>query len=286
MESTENKYFVYALLDPRKEGNFVFDDYSFKYKPFYIGKGHGNRPNYHLKLYKKDSNKKKINKIKSILNSKKEPIISKIYVELFENDAYEKEKFVINTIGLEQLTNICEGGKGRDSNSLLGKKNPMFGLKRPKWLIEKMQKERAKTNGKNKGKNLEEIYGVEKAKEIRIKLSNSRKGKSWEEYFGVEKAKEVREKRSKERKDIIVSNETRKKLSIIANNEQIKEKKRVGLLKYRENIFNEIFSEYNKKIEELINLGYKKHEIYNRLSNNLSRYMTYKIYNKILNEKL
>jgi len=36
-----NNYYVYALLDPRKNGPFKFDNIVFDYEPFYIGKGKG-----------------------------------------------------------------------------------------------------------------------------------------------------------------------------------------------------------------------------------------------------
>ena len=53
MEITmEKKYYVYAYLDPRENGEYNFGNYSFKNKPFYIGKGKdgSNRLEKHLKL--------------------------------------------------------------------------------------------------------------------------------------------------------------------------------------------------------------------------------------------
>ena len=58
MEITmEKKYYVYAYLDPRENGEYNFGNYSFKNKPFYIGKGKdgSNRLEKHLKLIKEQN---------------------------------------------------------------------------------------------------------------------------------------------------------------------------------------------------------------------------------------
>ena len=39
----ENRFYVYALLDPRKPGAYEYEDICFLYEPFYIGKGSKNR---------------------------------------------------------------------------------------------------------------------------------------------------------------------------------------------------------------------------------------------------
>jgi hypothetical protein len=41
-------YFIYCFLDPRKPGDFIYDDLKFDYEPIYIGKGKGIRPKRHL----------------------------------------------------------------------------------------------------------------------------------------------------------------------------------------------------------------------------------------------
>lgn len=145
----ENKFYVYALLDPRIPGEFNYDDMFFNYIPFYIGKGCGKRAEQHVKLSYKNQNYHKDNKIRKILKLGLQPIIIKIRTELNEKDAYYLEKTIIQKIGLDNLTNVTEGGIGRDSQSMVGDKNPMFGKKRPKWIIKKMV-EASKENYENK----------------------------------------------------------------------------------------------------------------------------------------
>lgn len=153
MEVT-NKYYVYAYLDPREKGEYNYGNYKFNYKPFYIGKGYGERLNKHLEFVKyknKDvtNNNYKFNVIKQILNSKLEPIIIKIVEGVTNNVANDIEKLLIelmkfryNNTGI--LTNISIGGLGGDTftnnpNKELirekhklnaqGKNNHMYGLR-------------------------------------------------------------------------------------------------------------------------------------------------------------
>lgn len=113
-----NKYYVYCLLDPTKKGEYLFDDILFEYEPFYIGKGSGNRIDQHFipAQLKRDKNKSKVNKILKIINLECEIIKYKLYENLYETDALEKEKNLISLIGRKDLhkgtlTNLTDGGE-------------------------------------------------------------------------------------------------------------------------------------------------------------------------------
>ena len=98
----KNKFYVYALLDPRKPGVFTYDDMLFEYEPFYIGKGCGKRAEQHVKLSSKNKNEHKDNKIRKILKSNLKPLVIKIKENLIEIDAYLLEKDIIKIIGLNK----------------------------------------------------------------------------------------------------------------------------------------------------------------------------------------
>jgi len=75
-----NKYYVYAYLDPKKSGEFIYGSYKFDNEPFYIGKGCGSRYLRHLKC--NEHNHIKNNKINKIKSSGDSPIIIKILEKL------------------------------------------------------------------------------------------------------------------------------------------------------------------------------------------------------------
>ena len=74
----QNKFYIYVYLDPRKPGNFKYGGYTFKYEPFYVGKGQNYRYKEHLyeSYNKKDNNSHKCNIIRKIKRlTGKNPII-------------------------------------------------------------------------------------------------------------------------------------------------------------------------------------------------------------------
>jgi len=178
----ENNFYIYVYLNPLKPGKFIYWNcglgIEFDYEPFYIGKGHNNRYNYHLteverlkeqENFEEKSNNHKINTIHKILRNEKEPIIYKIISGIDSKNINLLEKLFIRLIGrdnkkLGPLTNLTNGGDGGDTG--LG------------------------------GKTYEEYYGEEKAKELKEKLKIKREGKTWEEFYGKEKAGEMKEKLS------------------------------------------------------------------------------------------
>jgi len=116
-----SEYYVYALLDTRKPGEFSYPDtdFIFSHQPFYIGKGSGPRYKAHLqqnnvKLKHNVLKSRKINKIRS---EGFEVMTIKIATFTDEQEAYEYEKHLVNVLGkiLDKkgpLTNINDGGGG------------------------------------------------------------------------------------------------------------------------------------------------------------------------------
>jgi hypothetical protein len=116
-----NKFYVYALLDERKPGEYKYeiDDIgiSFNYKPFYIGKGTGSRIVDHEKRAKDQKNiTYKDNKIRKIWSEDKQVIKSKILDHLEEDSAFDLEIQLIKEIKRKNeggpLVNLTEGGEG------------------------------------------------------------------------------------------------------------------------------------------------------------------------------
>lgn len=113
----KNKFYVYAILDPRKPGIFQYKDTILTYEPFYVGKGSGNRISHHLCKSRLRVNTPKIQKIKKLLSLGMVPILVFLKKEMPELDAFETEKYFIKTIGRKDLgygplTNTNDGGFG------------------------------------------------------------------------------------------------------------------------------------------------------------------------------
>jgi len=134
-----NRFYVYALLDPRKPGRYEYGDICFLYEPFYIGKGTGRRTSRHLSRDRLKSNTPKNQKIKKLLSSNLKPIEQIFISNLNSDDALKIEIDMIKFIGRKDtgkgiLTNTADGGEGAScghivknstrkkiSNSLKGK---------------------------------------------------------------------------------------------------------------------------------------------------------------------
>jgi hypothetical protein len=145
------QYYVYALIDPRDN------------KPFYIGKGSGDRAYQHAKFKDGNDNPHKDRKIKNILKENLKIVVDLIYTDI-DNEAlaYELEEATIKEIGINNLTNITENARPPSklgwkpseetlrkrsvklkglartdewrknlSNAKQGEKNGMYGLKKP-----------------------------------------------------------------------------------------------------------------------------------------------------------
>jgi len=136
----ENRFYVYALIDLSKKGNYDYNGLKFKCEPFYIGKGTKDRLYHHfdkidtwftsdgkikfIKVVNKKENKEKLQLSKDLLNLgyKKEQIAIKLVDDLVEEVALELEKEYIDKIGRlffesGPLTNIADGGVGGNTLS-------------------------------------------------------------------------------------------------------------------------------------------------------------------------
>ena len=92
------EYYVYELIDPRNN------------KPFYVGKGKGNRIDAHEKEAAKGVCSEKCNLIRELQQNNISLIKRKVAYFGKEQDAYNFEKKHIDSIGLHNLTNVVPGG--------------------------------------------------------------------------------------------------------------------------------------------------------------------------------
>jgi hypothetical protein len=96
--------YTYMLVDPRSN------------LPFYIGKGHGHRCDFHVDEAKYYLNRKspKLTKIRKLLSLGLKPIVVKVDEGISDDQAIELECFLISEIrdfGIP-LTNMTDGGDG------------------------------------------------------------------------------------------------------------------------------------------------------------------------------
>lgn len=114
------EFYVYVYLDPRKKGEFNYENYKFECEPFYVGKGNGSRFSDHLKKSKLTNNKEnslKNESINSILKDGLQPIIKIVFKSEDEVSVFSIESLLIKLIGRKNvntgiLTNLSAGGGG------------------------------------------------------------------------------------------------------------------------------------------------------------------------------
>lgn len=191
-------YYVYVLLDPCIEGDFVYEELTFKNEPFYVGFGKNKRSSFHTNHVKKlIKNSLKIKglkniKIAKILKSGNEPIIRYLNENLILEKAWVLEKQYIAQIGRiikkeGPLTNIMDGGNCfpesvYDYNVRV---HPMLGKKRSDETC------LAISRG---------LKGVKFSEEHNIKISIALKGKT--------QSQETKDKRNSKLKGRICSEDT------------------------------------------------------------------------------
>ena len=139
-------YYVYVYLDPTKPGKYIFGDFVFDFKPFYVGKGRRHRHRIHLLKVKRNDYKNlpKYHTIKRILDSGMEPIIIKYKEGLNENDAFALEKCMIESIGRRDLSNgplrnLSNGGEGSGGRKFTDEHRKNISLAKKGVLTEKMK---------------------------------------------------------------------------------------------------------------------------------------------------
>jgi hypothetical protein len=195
-----NNFYVYVYLDTRKRGDFVYKNLSFMYEPFYVGKGSNGRLYKHLdEAYnQRDDNDHKCNVIRKIKKeTKKDPLVVKIFENLKEEESFVLEEETIKIIGRHDLktgplTNKTSGGEGW-SGFIMSKesrekmktslrvyyqhhKNPFAGKKHTRKTRIKMSKPKIFKNGNPR-------IGVPLSDELKKKISINTKNSSKYQTF-------------------------------------------------------------------------------------------------------
>lgn len=198
----EKKYYVYVYLDTRKEGNFIYGDYSFNYEPFYVGKGKNDRYKEHLRECRlnKDTTHKS-NLIKKIIRNGGYPEVILIENSLTETEALELEVLLIKVIGrfdlkIGPLTNKTDGGDGISGYKWTDEqKLGIKGRKTSRLGVETSDDHKKKISEANKGKTWSDD------KERVVKFSNLKKEQCAGEnnpFFGKHHSEETLKKTRKE----------------------------------------------------------------------------------------
>lgn len=157
-----NIYYVYALIDPRTG------------LPFYVGKGKNDRMQSHLDGTA-TGGIKKYNRIAEIRAAGYEPVAVKLEENLFEEQAYEIEEYIIRTLGREEI----------EENGILTNNRIKA------WApIQTSDIRKAISEAR---------IGMQFTEEHRENLSKSRRGKSYEEIYGEDGAKKRREQLAENR---------------------------------------------------------------------------------------
>lgn len=177
-------YYVYLLLDSSKPGEYHYGDFKFDYEPFYVGKGKG----YRIKNTTLDlrTNYFKTKKIKKLNRNNIEIIKIKLFENIDNDEAIQKEIMLIKTIGrrnlnMGPLVNLTDGGEGlsgfvyteetlkKRSKSQTGEGNGFFGHKHTE---ENKKKHSLLVRGKS-----HPMYGKKHTEESIKKLKEHRKNK-------------------------------------------------------------------------------------------------------------
>lgn len=118
ISTLEDSFYVYVLCDPTIPGKYIHGEFTFDYEPFYIGKGRGIRMYTHsCNSHLKNTKTIKRAKLVKIKKAGLKPIKIKLFKNLTEEDAFQKETELIfligrRDLGLGTLCNLTNGGEG------------------------------------------------------------------------------------------------------------------------------------------------------------------------------
>jgi hypothetical protein len=207
-------FYVYIYLDPRKPGNFKYNEYEFNHEPFYVGKGKNKRA-WLLKRHPDKMLQRKLNKFT--------PIILLTKNKFSEVLALKIESALISKIGRSDLkegplANLTNGGEGTSGyimtedhkNKIIKSRKGYKHSEETKRKIGESNKgkiisEEQKKNQSNKMKGRQSRLGKHHTEETKNKLSVINTGKKHTELS--------RKKMSDVKMGHYVSEETKVKLS-------------------------------------------------------------------------
>lgn len=227
---TDNKYYTYVYLDPRKPGKYCYETVSFTLEPIYVGKGCGKRHVHHIKHSDKYPHNPYLqNKLNKIYALNLQPIIIKLIDSISEREALNLEKQLIKEIGRRDLakgflTNFTDGGEGlrnpsqetrqKIRNANLGKKLSMEARRK---ISERVSGERnsmfGRTHSENTRRRLSEANrGKKLSEETKEKIRKAEVGRQ-SPFKGKHHSKEARMKVSEANRGKRLSEETRNKMA-------------------------------------------------------------------------
>ena len=130
-------FYVYAYLDPRYPGHYEFLGFTFKFKPFYIGKGSTGR------IYSMNNRNKHFLSTIKLLKRRNTPAIPVfVLVNLSETDAFSLEDDLINELGIRNNGGLLTNQSLGQYSGHAGVNNGMFGKFHSEESKAKMSKSR------------------------------------------------------------------------------------------------------------------------------------------------